>query len=320
MPDLFLALDFGGTKHTIGVIERGAKAWRGHERVFSPPGADASYDLASTTGAARRLLNGARPTAIGVSFGGPVDAARGHVLLSDHVPGWEDFPLRERLEAQFGAPARVDNDGNVGALGEHRFGAGQGLNSLLYITVSTGVGGGWILNGRLWHGADSMAGEIGHTTVDYNGPVCECGRRGCVERLAAGPNIADRAREWLQERPDQGATLRAMVHGDLDAITAQVVSRAADAGDALAAQSLEVAGWALGVGIGNAVNLINPQRVILGGGVTKAGPALWGPLRRVAREVARSQIRLDIVSAALGDDAPLWGAVALAQDVSPQTG
>jgi glucokinase len=314
MTDLLLALDFGGTKHTAAVIARGERDWRAHRRVFSPAGADARYDIETMQSLARELLAGERPAAIGVSFGGPVDATTGTVRLSHHVPGWENTPLRALLEAGFEAPVSVDNDANVAALGEHRFGAGRGCKDLLYITVSTGVGGGWVLNGQPWRGAEGMAGEIGHVVVDPNGPRCLCGKRGCVERLASGPYIAQRAREWLAEQPDRGQVLRGLVGDDAGKVTAQLVSQAAAQGDELAWEALYVAAWGLGVGIGNAANLINPERFILGGGVTKSGDRFWEVVRRVARETALPEVHFDIVPAALGDDAPLWGAVALAED------
>jgi len=312
--ELFLVLDFGGTKHTAAVIAAGEREWRACRRVFSPPGADAAYDLATMRALAWELLAGERPAAIGVSFGGPVDASTGTVRLSHHVPSWENTPLRAILEAEFGAPASVDNDANVAALGEHRFGAGQGTESLMYITVSTGVGGGWVLNGQPWRGAEGMAGEIGHTVVDPHGPLCLCGKRGCVERLASGPYIAQRAREWLETQPERGQVLRELAGHDLQAVTAQLVSQAAAQGDGLAWEALEVAAWALGVGIGNAANLVNPQRFILGGGVTKAGERFWEVVRRTARQTALPEVHFDVVPAALGDDAPLWGALALAED------
>jgi len=311
---LLLALDFGGTKHTAAVALAGERRWRAHRRVSSPPNADAEHDLQTMYSLARAVLGGDRPAAVGVSFGGPVEATTGTVRLSHHVPGWENVPLRAMLEAEFGAPASVDNDANVAALGEHRFGAGQGCDSLLYVTVSTGVGGGWILNGCPWRGAEGMAGEIGHTVVDPSGPLCLCGKRGCVERLASGPYIARRAREWLKAQPDRGRVLRALSGDDPEAVTAELVSRAAAQGDDLAWEALERSAWALGVGIGNAANLVNPQRVILGGGVTKAGERWWTVVRRVARETALPEVHFEIVPAALGDDAPLWGAVALAEE------
>jgi glucokinase len=308
-----LVLDYGGTKHTAAVVALGERHWRAYRRVLSPHGADARYDIETMHALARELLGETRPAAIGVSFGGPVDASNGMVRLSHHVPGWENTPLQEILEAEFDAPASIDNDANVAAMGEHRFGAGRGYENLLYITVSTGVGGGWILNGQIWHGSEGMAGEIGHTVVDPDGPACTCGKGGCLERLAAGLYIAQRAREWLETQPGRGQVLRTLIGDDLEAVTAQLVSQAAAQGDDLAWEALEVAGWALGVGIGNAANLVNPQRFILGGGVTKAGDRYWEVLRRVARETAMPEVHFDVVPAALGDDAPLWGAVVLAE-------
>jgi glucokinase len=313
---LLLALDFGGTKLTAGLAVSGEDHWLAHRRAPSPPGSNAQSDLEITMGLARDLLATVKSplAAVGVSFGGPVDAARGLVLLSHHVPGWEEMPLQEWLEKRLGVPAAVDNDANVAALGEHRFGAGQGCDSLMYITVSTGVGGGWILNGQPWRGADGMAGEIGHMVVDPDGPLCLCGKRGCVERLASGPYIAQRAREWLQAQPERGQILRALARDDSEAVTAQLVAQAAAQGDDLAWEALEVAAWGLGVGIGNTASLVNPERFVLGGGVTKSGERWWEVVRRVARKTALPQVHFDVVPAALGDDAPLWGAIALAED------
>jgi glucokinase len=321
---LLLALDFGGTKLTAGLAASGERRWRAHQRVPSPPGSNAQSDLEIMMRLARDLLATAKAplAAVGVSFGGPVNAAQGLVLLSHHVPGWEKVPLREWLEQRLGVPAAVDNDANVAALGEHRFGAGQGCDSLMYITVSTGVGGGWILNGQPWRGADGMAGEIGHMVVDPDGPLCLCGKRGCVERLASGPYIAQRAREWLQAQPDRGHVLRNLAGGGpsfhsgqaSEAITAELVAQAADQGDDLAWEALKVAAWGLGVGIGNAANLMNPERFVLGGGVTKAGERFWEVVRRTAHETALPEVHFDVVPAALGDDAPLWGGIALAED------
>jgi glucokinase len=313
---LLLALDFGGTKLTAGLAASGERRWRAYQRVPSPPGSNAQSDLEIMIELARGMLATAEAplAAVGVSFGGPVDAAQGLVLVSHHVPGWEKMPLREWLEERLGVPAAVDNDANVAALGEHRFGAGQGCDSLMYITVSTGVGGGWILNGRPWRGADGMAGEIGHMIIDPNGPACTCGKRGCLEALAAGPAIACRARERLTEDPQAGQALRALLGGEVQAVTARHVSQAAEAGDELSRQVLDEAARALGRGIGSAISLMNPQRVVVGGGVAKAGQRYFEAVRSAARTTAPPEMTVDIVPAALGDDAPLWGAVALAED------
>lgn len=307
-----LALDFGGTKHTAGVIEQGRKHWEAREQVYSPASATAQYDLETILSLSRRLLGGVRPSAIGVSFGGPVTASTGRIRLSHHVPGWEDMPLGQILEDELGAPAWVDNDANVAALGELRYGTGIGFISLMYITVSTGVGGGLILDGKVWRGANSMAGEIGHTVVDPKGSPCLCGKNGCLERLASGRYMAQDARQHLYENVQEESILRELSGMNPDVIDGSLISQAAALGDRLASELLKRSAWALGVGIGNAANLINPQRFVLGGGVTKSGEGWWKVVQETARKTALPEVQFDIMPAALGDDAPLWGAAALA--------
>jgi glucokinase len=246
------------------------------------------------------MMAGQKASAIGVSFGGPVDFEQGLVRLSHHVPGWENCALQTILEDEFDVPVRVDNDANVAALGEHHYGAGRGFSELMYLTVSTGIGGGWILDGRPWRGHAGMAGEIGHTVVDPNGPECLCGKRGCVERLASGPYMA---------------ADYASIAEVAEPVTGQQMAELAETGNELARQILLRGAWGLGVGIGNAANLINPQRFILGGGVTKAGDSWWMAVREAAQQTALPEIQFDIVPAQLGDDAPLWGAVALVRDL-----
>ncbi len=313
-----LALDFGGTKLTAGVIDAAdpgkIRNWRAHQRAFLPPDDNAQYEIQAMFSMANELLDGQKPAAVGVSFGGPVDTNTGTVRLSHHVPGWENMPLRAMVETEFQAPAQVDNDANVAAIGEQCYGAGKEIGSLLYITISTGVGGGWILNGKPWRGADGMAGEIGHTVVDPNGPRCLCGKNGCLERLASGRYMAQDAREILREHPEEGEILRQIVDGQLEAISGQTLSQAASKGDTLAWKILHRSAWALGTAIGNTANLVNPQLFVLGGGVTKAGDRYWDVVRIVAEETALPEVRFEIVPAALGDDAPLWGAVALAEN------
>jgi glucokinase len=314
--DLLLALDFGGTKLSAAIASRATletrPAWTALRRVFTPADANAAYEYATMIALGHELLGGRRPLAIGVSFGGPVDFDRGLVRLSHHVSGWEQTPLAALLEGEFGAPTIVDNDANIAALAEHRFGAGRGIDHLMYVTVSTGVGGGWVLGGRPFRGAGGMAGEIGHTVVDPAGPLCLCGKRGCVERLASGPTMAADAEALLSERPGAGMQLRAGWSGEPGTLTGKQVAEAAEAGDTLAREVLVRGARALGAGIGNAANLVNPARFILGGGVTKSGDLWWSAVSETARATALPEVAFDIVPAALGDDAPLWGAVALA--------
>jgi glucokinase len=298
-PPLILALDYGGTRLRAAIAAAGERTWRAVERAASP-GADGAADQAAMIALARRLLAASpgRLAAVGASFGGPVDPAAGVVKLSHHVPGWENTPLAAQLAAEFGVPAAVANDANAAALGEWKFGAGQGAKSLLYVTVSTGIGGGWVLDGKIYAGADGVAGELGHVLAAPGGVPCTCGRRGCLETEAAGPALArkmrDRAgsagREW----------------------TGESVAQAAAAGDALAQAVLDEAAAILGIGLASAINLMNPERVILGGGVARAGERWWRVVRATTRAEVLPEIRVTIVPAALGDDAPLWGALALA--------
>jgi glucokinase len=318
---LILSLDFGGTKLAAATVKAGSREWLYHESRFSPAHADALSDLEIMRSLIKSVLKGNKPDAIGISFGGPVDATTGLVRLSHHVPGWENVPLKQLFEEDYNVPVSIDNDANVAAIGEYRFGAGQGYDSLFYITISTGVGGGWIINGKLWRGALGMAGEIGHIVVDPRGPLCLCGKRGCVERLASGPYMAQNAREMLEkelpsaEGKARGEILRYLIGNNLDLLTGKVVSAAASYGDEIAQEVLYRGAWALGVGIGNVANLMNPQRFVLGGGVTKAGDNFWAAVRKVARETALPEVNFEIVRALLGDDAPLWGAVALGLDL-----
>ena len=312
---LILALDFGGTKNSAAVAAVGEHKWLDLKRQPSPPQPDAAYDWQTMLALARALLGGKIPATVGVSFGGPVRASRGQVILSHHVPGWDDFPIAERLSREFAAPAVVDNDANVAALGEARLGAGRGVASILYLTVSTGVGGGWVLDGKIWHGADEMAGEIGHLMIDPDGPVCVCGRHGCVEILASGSAIARLAQERLQREPGEGMILRKMIENDLTRVTARYVNESAQLGDSVAGEVMDAAARVLGLGIGSAIVLMNPARVVIGGGVSKSGERYFDVVRACARANCLPEMQVEIVPAELGDDAPLWGAVALAEDL-----
>lgn len=318
MSGSLLVLDYGGTKLSAGLVDRRSRgpqqgdSWLALERVQKPAGADGAYDRRTMVELAERLLAGRTPAAIGVSFGGPVAFERGVVRLSHHVPGWEGVELGTQLSQVFAAPCRIDNDANAGALGEHRYGAGRGVDSLLYVTVSTGVGGGWLLGGEVWRGFEGMAGEFGHVTVDPEGPTCVCGGRGCVESLAAGPRMAAAAAEMLARRPEAGTILREVA--GIEPLSAVHLGAAAARGDDIALTALATGAQALGVALGSTANLVNPRRFVIGGGVVKAGEPFWGVLLRTAREHTMPEVSLDIVKAELGDDAPLWGAVALAED------
>jgi glucokinase len=314
---LLLLLDYGGTKLTAALSRPGQSTWLGQRRFFTPAHADGTYEYQKMLELAHALLAEANesPAAIGVSFGGPVYAPDGLVRLSHHVPGWENIPLAEHLQVEFGAPVAVDNDANVAALGEYRFGAGQGCDNLLYVTVSTGIGGGWLINGRAYVGADGMAGEIGHTLVQPDGLPCVCGRHGCLEAEACGPGIANRARLHLAKAGSAGDALLSLAAGNPQQITAKLIAESAHNGDEFSLRVLDESARRLGLGLANAITLMNPDRVILGGGVTKSGQRWWQVVRDTARQNTLPEIRVEIIPAAFSDDAPLWGAVALAESI-----
>ena len=304
-----LGLDFGGTKLAAGLWRVGDPALTRSARAATDVAASAAGALRTMLDMARRLLAdvGVEPDllgGVGVSFGGHVDAEAGVVLRSVHVPGWEDRSLAAELTAEFGVPSVVENDANAAALAEWRFGAGQGRPSLLYLTVSTGIGGGIVLDGQVYRGRHGMAGEIGHTVVAPNGPPCPCGRRGCLEAVAAGPAIARTARERLAADPTRPSLLR-----ERPDFQAQDVAAAAVAGDVLAKETLDEALVYLGLGVANAINLLDPGCVVLGGGVTRMGAPLLSRVRQAVRDHAL--VPCDIRSAELGADVGVWGGLAV---------
>ena len=251
------------------------------------------------------------PLRIGVGAPGPLDPGRGVVLEAPNLPGWIDFPLRDRLAGHFGCPVAVGNDANLAALGEWRFGAGRGARHMLYLTVGTGIGGGVIIDGRLLLGARGLGGELGHMTVDPNGPPCACGARGHLEAMACGPAIARAAAQRLAA--GEASSLR-----DLPPpLTAEAIGRAAVEGDALARQVVAQAGQAIGLHLANLAHAFDPQVIVLGGGVSLIGPPLFEPLERALRAHILHQHYLEglaVLPAALGDDAGLVGAMVLASD------
>lgn len=249
--------------------------------------------------------------ALGIGAPGPLDPVTGMVHQAPNL-GWKNVPLKEILVEKVRFPVLVDNDANLAALGEYSFGAGERSGHMVYVTVSTGVGGGLILDGNIYHGAFGGAGEIGHMVIDPRGPVCGCGHHGCLEALASGTAMAARARELVAKGAGKGILQEA--GGLSEIIDAKTVARAAARGDGEALHILRQAGSALGVGLANVVNLLNPERVVLGGGAISAGTPLWEGMESElrCRALASAVKDLKIVPAGLGNRSGLMGAVALA--------
>ena len=292
-----LGVDIGGTNLVVGsVAEDGSTVLAAaseptHAEAGATDVVDRLVELAERAiVATRREVPGAEILGVGVGAPGPLDTKRGIVLLTPNL-GWVNMPLREIIHDRLGLPAALDNDANCAVLGEWWVGAARGARHAIGITIGTGIGGGLVLDGRLYHGASDVAGEIGHTTIDTEGRRCKCGNYGCLEAYASGPNIAIRAIEEIEA----GAVSRlpSYVGGDLKQITAQTVYLAAQEGDELALEVVNDTAKFLGVGIGNLLNVFNPEVVVVCGGVTLAGDHLFVPLRR---EVSRRAFKPAVVA------------------------
>jgi len=242
---------------------------------------------------------------------GPLDTARGIIHFAPNL-GWKNVPISRILEERLSLPVFLDNDANLAALGEHAFGAGRGEENMVYITVSTGIGGGLILGGKLYRGSSDGAGEVGHMTVFPGGPRCSCGNLGCLEAVASGTAIARKAGELVAGGKGRGILEAA--GGDPGRITAAVVAAAASKGDPGAAAIIGEAARFLGIGIANILNLLNPSLVVLGGGVMADGGPVWENVHREVRTRALEAARIGarLAPAALGGRAGVMGAIALA--------
>lgn len=310
-----MAIDLGGTRVRIalsddrltlsGVVKEPADHRQGPRGIVDQ--VDRMLEAAfAETGVARTDVKRAV-----VASPGPLDTTSGIVHGAPNMPGWERaVPLQRLFEERLGFPVQPVNDANVAAVGEYRRGAGRGTRNLVYLTVSTGIGGGIVVEGKLLEGTRGMAGEIGHMTIDMHGPRCKCGNIGCLEILASGTNIARRFREALSA--GEASTVTAWLNGREP--TAADVSRGAREGDALAGLIWQECMEALGFGVVNCIHIFNPDRVVLGGGVTNAGNLLFEPVRKVVARHAMALPRegVEIVRAELRDDAGLYGAASLA--------
>ena len=248
---------------------------------------------------------------IGLGAPGPMDYRTGILRFAPNLPGWEDVPLRDLLERTFKVPVYVGNDADLAALAESRYGAGRDVDSLVYITISTGIGGGMVFEDRLFTGGNGLGGEVGHMGVDPRGPVHTCGNRGCLEAMASGTAIARRARERLSQG-EQSVVLD-MVNGDISKVTAKVISIAGQSGDAFSQSVYREAGTYIGSAIVSLMFILNPSLFVLGGSVTLAGDLLMDPIMDTIKEYAPRvyQEQARVVLAELGEDVVLWGALAL---------
>jgi len=306
--DLVIGVDLGATNAKVGLVDAEGRVVRRCVLPTEPRKgpeataeriARAALDLIRQVGVRAADIRGA-----GIGTPGAVDAERGVVVFWPNVPSWRGVPIRRLFEQRLGLPCVVENDGNAAALAEHWMGAGRGLSYLVLLTLGTGIGGGIVLDGRLWRGASGAAGELGHMSIDPSGPRCACGGRGCLQAYASAPAMVSRMRQAL------ASGVPSVLAGREGELTAELIHRAAVGGDRAARRNICQTGRYLGVGVSNLMHLLNPQAIVFSGGVTAAGTMLLNAIEEeVARrtlEASRRGVKLGF--SALADDAGIIGA------------
>ncbi len=308
-----VGIDIGGTNIVVGAVAEDGSELLGlvSEPTLPEQGADAVLGrIVKLARASMAEAKGKTIAGVGIGSPGPLNTKTGVVLLTPNL-GWVNMPVRARIGDALGLPAALDNDANCAVFGEWWRGAARGATHVVGLTIGTGIGGGIVLDGKIYHGASDIAGEIGHMTIDSLGRRCKCGNYGCLEAYASGPAIAARAVEGIETGAD--TALPQYVKGDLTKITAQVVYEAAHDGDAFALEVVRDTAKFLGAGVANIINIFNPDVVVICGGVTLAGQRLFGPL---ASEVKRRAFKpaweaCRIVPGALPGTAGVYGAAAV---------
>ena len=320
---LYLGVDVGGTKVAAGLVtSRGEILSK--VRVPMKSREDAAAGLRSVEEAIDAALSAeparkASIAGIGIVTPGPVDPLHGIVVNPGSLPCWRTYPLVAEIKKSRGLPTILDNDANAAALAEARWGAGVGYPSVFYVTIGTGIGTGLVLDGSIYHGRTGAAGEGGHVSIDYRGPLCPCGKRGCIEALAAGPAVARRARERLAAAGAEARTLLALAGGDLAAVTAEIVAKAWHDGDPLATAILEETADLLAIWLGNMIDLFDPDVIVVGGGMGELIAGWCGPMRQqITKWCVNSRCdEIPLVRAHYGEDSAIAGGAALCISAKP---
>ena len=301
-----LGVDIGGTNVKLGIVSE-KRAIIEHGLLPTPAGGpEAAAEKVAEWCAARRANHGGVEAA-GIACAGLIDGARGFLYTSPNLPGWENAPLGEIFGRRLGVPVAVDNDVNCAVWGEYVMGAGRGTRHFVAVTLGTGVGGGIVIDGKLYHGAQGLAGEIGHHVIIEGGPPCSCGGRGCLEAVIGSSAIVARAVEMAERRPGSRLSGRG-------GLTVRDIHEAALLGDVAAVETLAETGRLLGIGLSNVVHILNPETVAVGGGVAGAGDFILEPARKSMKEHLIGDIlsAVRIVPAELGNMASFLGASMLA--------
>lgn len=311
--DKRIGIDVGGTNVKIALVDKSGKIiYSNSVPTYAKMGYE--YTVNNIKQAIKDLMKETNTTAkdidgIGFDFPGQVDYKTGVVKLAPNIPGWVNVPIAQMIEEEFHIPTRIDNDVRCAALGEMKFGAGQGCENFVCITVGTGIGSGLVVNGQLVRGASNAAGEIGHIKLQMkDGLICGCGDTGCLEAYASGPSIVAMAQDYI--KGGKSTKFREMAAAEGGEITPYMVAKAAEAGDPVAKRIFAIVGEYIGIGLTSVINLLNPEKVIIGGGVAEAGDLLLDPIRKTIKEramvVAGSAV--EIVPAQLGNSAGVIGA------------
>ncbi len=283
MNSFFLGIDLGGTEIKIAIVDQKGNICEESSvpnRIDSLP----AMIVREIAGEARKMPHFKSICGVGVGVAGDIDQEKGVVRFSPNMTEWKQVPLRKMLEKEIKRPVVIDNDANAAAVGAYWLDAKGKVSNLVCVTLGTGVGGGVMLDGRIYRGATGSAGEIGHISLDADGPQCNCGSRGCIERYVGAPFLSQRAREIVKK--DRNTAIAKIVQGNLDLITPKVLSLAAEEGDALAVRIWNEAGEMLGVVLAGVINLMNPEMIVLAGGVSRAGRFLLDPIQRTVKERA----------------------------------
>lgn len=314
--DLILGVDLGGTKILTAVANSQGKmlsrdhsitpAQKGHKAVIQSILESVHRALGRADVAISDLI------VVGVGAPGLLNPETGILFTSPNLPGWRDVPLRDIIQEKLGKKTFLINDANAAALGEFYFGAARGARNFIYITISTGIGGGIVIDGKIYSGAIGAAGEVGHMTVDDDGPICNCGNRGCWETLASGTALAREARHRIEE--GVRTSILEYADGDVEKVNPQVINSAARQGDSLAKELIGRTGYYVGVGLANLVNIFNPELIVIGGGLSNIGDMLFEPAFKVAGERAYREAfqAVRFASAELGRNSGVLGAAAFA--------
>ena len=311
-----LAVDLGGTKIIAAVVLPDGKiVSRKYCLTLAKDGFKAVTErllAAATEAIIQSKVDIMDLSAVCIAAAGIINVKRGIITYSPNLPGWRNVALRDIVSEKLGLDTYIINDASAAALGEHRFGAGKGVDNLIYITVSTGIGGGIIIDGKLYTGSDGCAGEIGHMIVDVNGPKCSCGNSGCLEAMASGTAVAREA--VIRINQGECSSIIELAGGKIENVTAEKVALAARKGDKVAWDIISKAANYLGTGFVNLVNVFNPDLIIVGGGMSKMGNMLLNPARKIVkqRSFKLPARRVHIVRSGLGSNAGIIGAAVYA--------